>query len=241
MDRRILAKLGWALLVALAAAPAGAQQGYGAGYRPYAAPNELRFRLGLFEPDGESRYWEEKQIDFSGAPDDFEDLIGGLEYQRRFGGRLSLVAGGSTYSSEQSQFYRDFVDENGLDIVHDTLLEIATLTLGVRASLTGPDAPVQPWVGAGGGLYLWTLEESGDFINFAGPEPFIFSATFDDDGAVFGWYYGAGLDVPLGSEIVLFAEARWHEADDELGSDFEGLGDLDLAGREFSGGLAWRF
>lgn len=230
--------LGLVLAAGFAAGPVWAQ---GAGYRPYTAPNELRFRLGLFEPSGESAYWQEKQLDFSGAPEDFEDLIGGLEYLRRLGPRVSLVAGGSVYSTESSQFYRDFVDENGLDIVHDTLLDIGTLTLGVRASLTGSEAPVQPWIGAGGGFYIWTLEESGDFIDFSPPEPFIFSATFTDDGAAFGWYYAAGIDVPLGSEIVLFAEGRWDEAEDELSGDFEGLGDLDLSGREFSGGLSWRF
>ncbi|MGH9465189.1 MAG: hypothetical protein ACRD0X_06045 [Thermoanaerobaculia bacterium] len=230
--------LGLALVAGLAAAPAWAQ---GVGYRAYTAPNELRFRLGLFEPSGESAYWQDKQIDFTGEPEDFEDLIVGGEYLRRLGGRASLVAGASAYSTESSQFYRAFVDENGLDIVHDTLLEIASLTLGVRASLTGSEAPLQPWVGAGGGLYFWNLEESGDFIAFTDPEPFIFSATFVDDGAAFGWYYGAGLDVPLGSAVVLFAEARWHEAEDELSGDFEGLGDLDLSGREFAGGISWRF
>ncbi len=231
-------RFGLVLAAAAMAAPAWAQ---GVGYRPYSASNELRFRLGLFEPDGESAYWQDKQVDFTGEPDDFEDLIAGIEYGRRLSARLRLILGGSTYSTETGQFYRDFVDQNGLDIAHDTRLEIGTLTAGVRASLTGPDAPVQPWIGAGGGLYFWSLEESGDFIDFAAAEPFIFSATFDDDGAVFGWHYGVGLDIPLGREISLFAEARWHEAEDELAADFEGLGDLDLSGREFSGGLAWRF
>lgn len=238
MSLRTQLSLGLVLAAGLAAAPAAAQ---GPGYRPYYGANELRFRLGLFEPDGESAYWQDKQLDFTGEPEDFEDLIGALEYLRQLGERFDLVAGGTAYASESSQFYRDFVDENGLDIVHDTLLEIASLTVGVRARLTGSQAPVRPWVGAGAGLYFWNLEESGDFIDFAGQEPFIFSAFFLDDGATFGWYYGAGIDVPLGPALVLFAEARWHEAEDELSGDFEGLGDLDLSGRELSGGLSWRF
>jgi hypothetical protein len=239
MSDRAVKTMGLALGAVLLALPVWAQ---GAGYRPYAAPNELRLRLGIFEPSGDSAYWEDKQLDFSGEPSDFEDLIGGLEYLRRLGGgRLSMAAGGSVYASEQSQFYLDFVDPNGLDIVHDTWLEITALTLGLRASLVPADAPVQPWLGAGAGFYLWTLEESGDFIAFVEPEPFIFSATFEDEGAAFGWYYGVGLDVPIGDTVVLFAEARWHEAEDELAGDFEGLGDLDLSGRELSGGFAWRF
>lgn len=233
-----LDRTGPLLAVLLVGAPAWAQD---AGYRTYAAPNEFRFSLGLFEPSGESAYWQDKEIDFSGEAADFEDLVGGLEYQRRLTERLNLLAGGTAYSTEQSQFYRDFVDPDGLDIVHDTRLDITSLTLGLRATLTGPDAPIQPWVAAGGGLFLWELEESGDFIDFSTGEPFLFSATFSDDGAVFGWYYAAGLDVPITSEISLFAQARWDEAEDELSGDFAGLGDLDLSGRQFAGGFGWRF
>ncbi len=238
---RMSKKLLLGLLAGGIAAPIwAAQGGYGAGYRPYTPPNELRFRLGLFEPRGDSQYWDEAERDFTGEPEDLEDLVGAIEYVRRLTGHLSLVASGTAYGSEDSLAYRDFVDQDGLDIVHDTRLDIATLTLGLRAILTGAEAPVQPWVGAGGGFYFWELEESGDFIAFVEP-PFIFSDTFFDDGAVFGWYYAAGLDVPITPEVTLFGEARWDRADDELGGDFDELGELDLSGRQLSAGLGWRF
>ena len=36
-------------------------------------------------------------------------------------------------------------------------------------------------------------------------------------------------------------EARWHEVDDDLGRDFEGLGALDLSGESISAGLSVSF
>jgi hypothetical protein len=47
--------------------------------------------------------------------------------------------------------------------------------------------------------------------------------------------------VPLTQNLALFAEGRWHRVEDELSDDFDGLGDIDLGGREISAGLAFTF
>lgn len=232
----------WSVLSLLAlcasAQPASAQQG---SYRPYRGDNELRIRGGLFTPRGDSQYWDEKEFDFFTDADDFEDFVLGVDYRRRLGVRTYLVVSGTAFSAEESTSYRDFVDENGFDIFHDTILDIASGTVGVHFALTGEGAPVRPYVGVGAGFWAWSLEESGDFIDFSAPDPFIFTAVFEDDGAAFGWYWVAGLDVPLGDQFSLFGEARWDRAEDELAGDFRGLGDLDLSGRQLTAGLSFRF
>jgi hypothetical protein len=45
----------------------------------------------------------------------------------------------------------------------------------------------------------------------------------------------------LGDTFAFFAEGRWDSAEDELTDDFEGLGDIDLAGQQISAGVSWRF
>ena len=99
---------------------------------------------------------------------------------------------------------------------------------------------MRPYIGGGGGFYDWTLEESGDFIDFDGGAT-IFTDTFFTDGTAFGTYFLAGLDIPLGNTWSIFAEGRWDSADDDLTGDFEGLGEIDLAGRQVAAGFAWRF
>jgi len=232
--RKILSLFILILLLA-ASAPAFAQGRYG-GY-----DNAFRFRLGQFEPDGESEYWSGTFFDFTGDTSDYEDWTGGVEYARDLRGNLRLFAGGSFYESQTTQSYRDFVDNRDRPIGHDTTLDIAVGTVALAVNLAPKRAPIIPYVGAGVGLYAWSLEESGEFIDFFFDPPEIFPATFKDDGVAAGWFWLAGLEISVTDDIALFAEGRWHNAEDELGGDFQDLGNLDLSGRELSLGLSWRF
>ena len=115
MSRSRISWFGAALVFLAAAAPPASAQGY--GYRP-AAANGLRLRLGLFTPEGGSAYWEEKTRDFTGEPDDFEDVSFGVEYQRALTPMLHLLLGGTFFEGKHDQAYRDFEDDLGRPIVH---------------------------------------------------------------------------------------------------------------------------
>ncbi len=221
----------------LAAGPALAQ----ANYRRASNDNEVRFRVGQFEPDGNSAYWDDTFFDFTGSTTSFEDAIAGFDFIHRVGPRWGIQFSGSGYEADAVQAYRDFEDAAGFDIRHTTTLEISSGSVGLILLLTANSSPIQPYVGFGGGFYDWTLVESGDFIDFGSADLFIFSDTFAADGTAFGTYFQAGLNIPLGDTFSFFAEGRWDSVEDELSSDFEGLGDIDLGGRQISAGLGWRF
>jgi opacity protein-like surface antigen len=217
----------------VASAPAWAQHG------PYERDGAFRLHLGAFRPDGDSEYWDDKARDFTGDAADLENASGGIDYLLNLNRHLGLLFSGNFYEGDTTQSYRDFVDNRGDDIRHDTTLDIASLTAGVVFSLTGPDAPLVPYVGAGVGLYSWQLEEDGDFIDFRSPNRPIFSSNPQSDGVAFGHYWLAGLEAPIGRSVSLFAEGRWSRAKDKLEGDFEGFGDIDLSGREFVAGVSW--
>lgn len=232
-----------ALLVA--AVPSEAQR----PYRPYDEPNQLRLRIGVFEPDGESDYWDSKELDFTGDAADFEDLIGGADYLRQVGDHWQAVFSFSGYTGETDQEYLDFVEANSIPIVHTTTLDVAIFSAGLNYQFGGPNSRFRPYVGGGVGAYVWELTEDGDFIDFGTQNLEIFTDTFLDDGAAGGYYFTAGLDIGLTQALDLFAEGRWHNADDELEGDFDGACaafgsrncELDLSGTELTVGLAWRF
>lgn len=228
----VCAGLATALLVVLAAVPASAQ--------PFGREHTIRFRAGLFEPDGESQYWTDAAEVFTSDAEDFEDTLLGFDYKMGLSEHLGLLLSVSGYEGQETRNYLDFVDFQNREIRHDATLDVTSLTAGLVFDFA-PNAVVNPYVGVGGGLYSWELTESGRFIDFASPGLDIFRATFRDEGEAFGWYGQAGLEVPLSASWSLFAEGRWHDADDELSGEFEGFGDLDLSGRELSAGATWTF
>jgi outer membrane protein W len=236
LNRNLLGILGCALLVGVT--PAMAQ---GGAYRSAGGDSEVRFRIGTFEPDAASQYWDDVFFDFTGSPSSFEDTVVGVDYIHWMGPHLGLLVSGSGYSTEANQAYRDFEDQSGRDIRHRTTFEVASATLGLIYGFGSRQAAIRPYVGAGGGFYNWRLEESGDFIDFGGQDAVIFTDTFSSEATAFGSFVLAGIDIPLGSSWSLFAEGRWDSAEDDLADDFEGLGKIDLGGRQISAGLSWRF
>jgi opacity protein-like surface antigen len=222
-------------------APAWAQRGYRRDRGYSERDGAFRLHLGAFQPRGDSEYWEDKERDFTGDADDFESASFGLDYLLPISSRMSVMFSGSVFSGEATQSYRDFEDNFGDRIRHDTTLDVASATIGLVLHLTGPDAPLSPYLGVGGGAYPWRLEEDGDFIDFDTNPPDIFTTTLESEGVAFGWYWLAGLEAPISDRLSLFAEGRWTRVDDELADDFEGLGlgDLDLSGREFAAGISW--
>ncbi len=206
-----------------------------------AQDNALRFSAGIFEPDGESQYWNETFDTFAGNISDFDDAEVSFEYQRRLTRRLSLVAGASAYEGSQNLGYFDFVDPQGFDILHEGTLEIDTATLGIRLDLASQGSVIIPYVAIGGGFFSWTLTEDGEFVDFGVVPEEIFASTFEDDGVTFGSYFAAGVDVPIGNSFAIFGEVKWTDAQDDLSGDFAGLGELDLSGQRIAAGFSWSF
>lgn len=216
-------------LAALAATHVSAQGRYVPRRGHRGATQAVRVEIGQFTPDGDSRYWMDKEFDFFGTADDFQDTGLAVDYLRFLGPRLGLLVSGSFYNAEKRQSYRDFVLDGGGEIEHNTQLDTSSFTAGLLLHLTRRSAPVVPYVGAGGGFYLYRLSEDGDFIDFDNDLE-VFNARFETEGETFGWYYQAGLEVPVSNRWSVIGDARWQHAEDELSDDFDGLGKLDLGG-----------
>jgi len=198
----------------------------------------FRLRLGAFRPAGDSQYWDDKKLDFTGEAADLEGPSAGLDYLLGLNDNLSLVFSGSYSQGDTTQSYRDFVDTSGHNIRHDTKLDIGSATLGLMFHLAGPDAPIIPYVGFGGGAYFWRLEENGDFVDFNRHNE-IFNARLQSDGTAFGGYGVFGLEAPVSRNLSIFGEGRYTKVDADLQGDFDGFGKIDLSGVEVAAGLSW--
>lgn len=222
-------------VVAVAAAPAAAQT-----QRPYNDnPNTLRLRIGVFQPIGDSQYWDQRELDFTGDENDFEDTIYGIDYTRMLTERLGVLVSGTYYEGGNTAAFLDYVDDFGNDIEHETTLEITQFDVGLVYHLLRRNAAVSPYLGGGIGFYGYDLKESGDFIDFHTFD--VFSGTFNAQGSTVGGFFLAGLEIPITDQVGVFGEARWDWASDELEDDFNGFGEIDLSGGQLVGGVSFRF
>jgi opacity protein-like surface antigen len=232
--RAIRTPLLLATLAALVALPAVAQRG------PYGDDGgSFRVRFGEFTPNGDNDYWIDSRNDFTGDEEDFGDDLVAVDYLHPLGPRMGLLVSISAWEADLAQEYRDFVDPAGSGIFHTTSLELTSLEAGLVWHLTDRNSRVSPYVGVGGGYYDWTLSEDGEFIDFS--DLSIFDARFTDSGDTFGWFWVAGVQVPVADSWQVFAEGRWTEMEDDLSGDFEGLGVLDLSGSTYAFGVAVGF
>src|SRR5215831_17799626 len=86
----------------------------------------------------------------------------GGEWLVALGEHFEAGAGVGYYQQSTTAIDRDFVDQNGFNIAADFKLRTVPFSATFRALPLGHDAPVQPYIGAGVGVYAWRYSEVGD-------------------------------------------------------------------------------
>jgi opacity protein-like surface antigen len=206
--------------------------------RSYDRRNEFRLWLGGFRPDATGPYFNSVKRDFTFSNSDLDDVIFGADYILHITPNVGLIFSGSYYQGSGTQAYRDFTDQHGAAIRHDTALDISTFTAGVIFHFA-PQYPVDPYIGGGGGIYAYRLREAGDFVDFGQPTLPVFSDTLESNGTAFGYFILAGVDFRVSHTVSLFAEGRLSRANKNLTGDFQGAGKINLDGKQIAGGISW--
>jgi hypothetical protein len=204
---------------------------------------------GLF-PQGEGEVWSETEEVFTLDASDFDDYVVGFSFVVSLHNRLEVGVNLDFYEEGLAAEYRDFTDQDGFPIVHETDFALVPLTADARffpagryRMRPGGRRVQRPafYVGGGLGVTFWEYEEFGEFLDFTFDPPEIFGAHFVDDGAAFEVHALAGVELPVGRRTALLFEGRHAWAEETLGGDFAGLGELDLGGTSVYGGISFRF
>lgn len=207
--------------------------------RHYEPRNQVRFRLGIFEPAGGSDGWDGVFEGFTGRPSDLQDFVWGTDYLLRTGRHTSVLFGFSYFSGKTTSGYEDWAAEDGSEIRHTTRLDISDLTAAFVYHFG--NSGIRPYIGAGAGFLWYTLTDEGYFIDFGDPNQPVIWAWYGAQGSTFEVFGLLGVDFPLSPRWSFFAEGRYRYATDELSDDFSGFGKLDLSGYEISGGFGINF
>lgn len=210
---------------------------------PAAAQQTLNFSLGYFTPRGEDARVEGDVLNANRNfllfdVSDFAGASVGAEWLLPIGRYLEGGAGLSFSRRTVASIYEDFEDNDGTEIDQDLRLRLVPVAFTLRVLPLGQGSPVQPYFGAGVGIFNWRYSESGEFIDFA-QNLEIFRDQFVADGnragaVVLGGIRFAGETVSAGGEI------RYHKAEADLDDRFAGS-KIDLGGWVYNFTLGIRF
>ena len=206
---------------------------------PLAEAHSVAFRLGRFAPRIESSLWADNLETFTLERGDFDALIGGIEVTLELNEYVAIAFGVESSSHTALTTYRDFVRDDGTEVIQDLSLRTTPVTAGLRVLPIGKSHRVSPYVSGGAGLYLYEYREEGEFIDFSNFDVFV--DVFVDRGLAYGAYLAGGVEVRVSPRVFIFGEYRRHWARGTHGGDFRDFGSFDLASHQASFGVNLRF
>jgi opacity protein-like surface antigen len=137
----------------------------------------------------------------------------GGEWLVALGDHFEAGAGLGYYQRSTPAIDRDFVDPNGFNVAANFKLRVVPFSATFKALAFGHNAPIQPYIGAGVGVYGWRYSEIGDFVLANGviSRGEVNTAT----GSAVGPIILGGVRFPIGPTAPGF-EVRWQHAHGDL-------------------------
>lgn len=233
MLKRVLRNGGLAAAMLICATAAAAQD---------RGKQTVNFTLGHFTPLGfEARHDDDVLLTNSTFLlfdlDEFKGASVGGEWLFPLARHVEGGIGVSYSKRTVPAIYQSFVDPDGTEVDQDLGLRIVPLAFTVRV-LPLDRYPVQPYVGAGLGVFSWRYSEIGEFIDFGAGNVIFedrFVKTGDSAGPIFlGGIRFAGETASAGFEI------RYHKATGDLDDNFAAP-KIDLGGWTFNFTAGVRF
>ena len=168
--------------------------------------------------------------DFYFFPDDLNGASVGAEWLLGVGDYLEVGVGAGWYRRTAFSVYDQWSNIDGTEIEQDFTLRVAPVTATARFFPFGRRAVVQPYAGAGVGLFNWRYSEVGEFIDLGYEDAPVFWGQYTAKGSDVGRVYLAGLRFG-GRRYAAGIEFRYQDAQGVVGIDQGFLAErIDLGG-----------
>lgn len=193
----------------------------------------IGFNLGYFavrgedsRVDGDVLFADRDSLAF--LVKDFNFATFGGEWVVGISDHLEAGVGVGFYQRTVPSVYLDVTHSDGSEIAQDLKLRIIPLTATVRFLPMGRGS-VEPYVGAGIGVFNWRYSETGEFVDFS--DDSIFRSRYIAKGNAAGPVVLGGVRVPVSDVWLIGGEIRYQKAEGDI-DPIEGLlGDkIDLGG-----------
>lgn len=188
----------------------------------------VNLKIGLFVPSMDSDLW---RINTENLVFSRSDMVGAYyagEYEIFLNRNTSATLEIGSYVKSVNSQYRDYEFANGEPIYQSLQLRLTPVEANIKFYPMGHRTRVFPFIGAGAGVYAWTYQQWGDFINFEDDsvnEGFAETRRF-----AFGLNARLGLVFRFQSRLAFAVEGKYQYLRGRLSGYFEGFDRLDLGG-----------
>jgi hypothetical protein len=159
--------------------------------------------------------------------------------------RLDGVIGIEYGRSKTLSEYRNFVDNNRLPIEQLTTVKQLNISGSIKVPLVSRGREITrlvwipktvvPYAGAGGGVMWYSMEQTGDFVDYF--DLSVFSDIFRSNGWTPSAHVFGGVDVRIFRSWFITVDARYLWAAGDLGRDWIDFDPIDLTGTHLSVGF----
>jgi hypothetical protein len=168
---------------------------------------------------------------------DFHSATFGAEYLVGLADKFEAGLGIGYQQKSVPSIYADVINANGAEIEQTLKLRLIPFTATLRFLPLGHGS-VQPYVGAGVGVFGWRYSETGEFVD---QNNVIFRGNFVGSGSATGPVFLGGVRAPLGS-VGLGFELKWQRAEGDLPASENFAGPkIDLGGVNYTFLVNFRF
>jgi hypothetical protein len=191
-------------------------------------PQSVNMKIGVFIPQMRSDLWEINLENLTFSRADMVNAYYGAAYESFLNRRSSFTLEFGSYNKTVYAQYRDYVYENGDPIYQDISLRIVPIEAGFNFYPSGHRRVLNPFIGVCAGIYAWTYQQMGDFINFT--DDSINEGFAETKRIGFGFSGRAGFVYRFMANVAFGLEGKYQYLRGRLSEYFEGFEPLDMGG-----------
>ena len=200
-----------AVVLGLAAAPSASAQ------------QSLNLSIGGFSPRGEDGRTSNDVLvnDLTQLPlifniSDFRSVVIGADYLIGFGNNFEAGLGIGFQQRSVPSVYQDVVNSDGSEIEQTLKLRVIPFSATVRFLPLGRHTAIEPYIGAGVGVFRFHYSETGQWVDRR--DNSIFRDTSVGSGSASGPMILGGIRAPFG-KMAVGGELRYQSAQGDLPQD----------------------
>ena len=198
-------------------------------------------RVGAFVPRANSDLFQDAQELYGLKKSDWVGVYGGVEYNASLGGHVELGIGLDGYTRSNDTSYVRYTRPNDTEIEQTSELTVVPLSVSLKLIANPRRGAFTPYALAGVDAYFYDYKAFGDFIDFQLTNRPISYDEFESTGVAPGFHVGGGLRVPVGDDLSITGEARYHFAKEvQMNDDFR-ANRLNVSGLAVTVGVHLRF